>query len=441
MRELADISWGLLGPETLAGERRSRTLGLGSVVRSFNDLAVPGLGGVWFGKQLFLAILGVAIAENIKGSGKPVQNIVVSNAVEALACWLAFNNNSRRHDPRLRGLRKMQGKTDLSFAAVRKPNFYVTQPMRQATVQVLRALGLVESQGERFNAFSCTPSGHAFIKAVCTDRKPHGRSVLDHLTRWVRGDHDKVRDSSPLLEALSPIEPMSEQAREFLRELMVQPTGIAAARRLAALNWVGEILKRPEQTVAWNAKPKMLDEGHWQDLHAGALFLGTRDAATTLLNKVETEMGNREDARLSLGVPLPVAIANGIESLREHARDFLTRAYDPFPDLLASTFCRECTAPNETRVLEMLVQRDNRVLQLRDGMIVPGAAFRGVQNLAPDIARSPEEEGGETDITQRILFPEGISHRVHNLFLFNLDLCGRLDEWLMSATENNGLPL
>jgi hypothetical protein len=32
--------WGLLGPEKLSSERRTRTLGLGAAVREFNDLAV-----------------------------------------------------------------------------------------------------------------------------------------------------------------------------------------------------------------------------------------------------------------------------------------------------------------------------------------------------------------------------------------------------------------
>jgi hypothetical protein len=48
----ARMNWGLLGPEVLGSQRRMRTLGLGTVVRKFNDLAVPGMGGVWFGKQL-----------------------------------------------------------------------------------------------------------------------------------------------------------------------------------------------------------------------------------------------------------------------------------------------------------------------------------------------------------------------------------------------------
>lgn len=58
-----DAIWGLLGPEFLPNARRTRTLGLGVSVRLFNDLAVPGLGGVWYGKQLLLTTLGVAVAE------------------------------------------------------------------------------------------------------------------------------------------------------------------------------------------------------------------------------------------------------------------------------------------------------------------------------------------------------------------------------------------
>jgi len=211
------IAWGLLGPEMLASERRTRTLGLGATVRSYNDLAVPGLGGVWFGKQLLLATLGIAIAERVRNSGKRVQNIEVTNAVEALACWLALDSTGWKRDPRLRGALKLSGRKDLSFATVCKRSFYVTQPMRQATVQPLRALGLVESNGERFNAFRCTNHGEAFIDAAWAAFKPHKRSVLDHLVMWARSIHDDAKNSSELRRALSPLEPMSESAREFLK--------------------------------------------------------------------------------------------------------------------------------------------------------------------------------------------------------------------------------
>ncbi|MDG4553371.1 MAG: hypothetical protein P9E24_03845 [Candidatus Competibacter sp.] len=183
--------WGLLGPATLFSERRTRTLGLGAAVRTFNDLAVPGLGGVWFGKQLFLATLGVVVAKQARNEGRRIQNIETANAIEALACWLALNSNGWKPDSRLRGATKMQGKTDLSFATVRKSGFYVIQPMRMATVQPLLALGLVEAGSERFNAFRCATHGLRFVDAACSDFNPcyYSKRILEHLTGWAKDEH------------------------------------------------------------------------------------------------------------------------------------------------------------------------------------------------------------------------------------------------------------
>jgi hypothetical protein len=67
--------------------RRTRTLEVGSAVRAFNDFAVPGMGGVWFGKQLMLSLLGVALAGRPDGRSR-VRNIEMANAIEALAYCL-----------------------------------------------------------------------------------------------------------------------------------------------------------------------------------------------------------------------------------------------------------------------------------------------------------------------------------------------------------------
>ena len=58
-----EYTWGILGGESLPNTRRTRTLGLSGAVRDFNERAVPGLGGVWYAKQILLATLGVAVAE------------------------------------------------------------------------------------------------------------------------------------------------------------------------------------------------------------------------------------------------------------------------------------------------------------------------------------------------------------------------------------------
>src|SRR5687767_12463538 len=122
------MEWGLLGPEQLAGSRRTRALGLGAAVRKFNQLAVPGLGGVWFAKQLFLATLGVIVAERLRLTSRNVKTMEIANAIEALACWCAFQSNGWQRDTRLRGVQKLAGKTDLTLAKLRQPRFYVTQP-------------------------------------------------------------------------------------------------------------------------------------------------------------------------------------------------------------------------------------------------------------------------------------------------------------------------
>jgi hypothetical protein len=432
------VAWGLLGPETLGNERRTRTLDLGAAVRAFNDLAVPGLGGVWFGRELLLATIGIAIGERVRNSGQRAQNIEVADAVEALACWLALGSNGWKRDPRLRGALKLSGKNDLSFATVCKRSFYVTQPMRQATVQPLRALGVVESSGERFNAFRCTKDGEAFIDAACAAFKPYKRSVLDLLFLWARGLQEDVTTSAELRKALSPIEPMSESAREFLRERLIQGTGMGASRRRSALAWVEALCDKTQQQIRWSARPTMLDELHWRDLRSGALFFAARDAAIALLDQIESHIGTRADRRMSLDAALPGTVADKLISLRGHAQAFLDDRYDPSPGAAATRFCRECTEEGNVLLLEKLLLREGHVLKQRGRDILPGVAFRGIHVGPSEAARSPEEDGAEDQVAQIIPLPEGISHRVRNLFLLNLDLRNELGNWLTTPTNNDG---
>ena len=429
-------AWGLLGPETLIMERRTRTLGLGASVRTFNDLAVPGLGGVWFGKQLLFATLGVAIADRLRESGRRAQNIETANAVEALACWLALSSNGWKRDPRVRGALKLFGKNDLAFSTVSKRNFYVTQPMRQSTVQPLRALGMVESSGERFNAFRCTKYGEALIDCACAGLNPYNRSVLDHLVSWAKGAHDDVRSSWSLQRALSPLDPLPEIAHEFIRERLVQGPG--ALRRRKALDWVESLRQKVQQPSPWNAKPMHLDEDHWRDLRAGSLFFRARDAAIALLDQIEAYIGKTVETRLSLDAALPDAVVNKLESLRERSHAFLNAAHDPSPGGEAALFCRECTENADGRLLERLLHREGHVLQQRGRDIVPGAAFRGHEAGEPGGVRSAEDEGSEEAITPVIPLPEGISHRVRNLFLLNLDLRKKLGDWLAGTSATEG---
>ena len=332
----------------------------------------------------------------------------------------------------------MRDRFDLSFANVRKRSFYVTQPMRQATIQPLRALGLVESSGERFNAFRCSERGREFIEATSDGSKPYHNSLIKHLVLWVRGAHDKVTTSPELTRALSPLEPLPANARNILRERLIQGSDNTAARRRRMLEWVEVLRQNTQVQITWDAKPANLDDHHWRDLHVGSLFFAARDAAISLLDWIEAHIANVDSRQLSLDEPLPQAIEQSIAWLRERALDFLDRQYDPSPEKAAELFCRECTEKEDKRLLEKLIARDGRGLRQSDRDIVPGAAFRGIQVEEPETARSEEEDGAETVVRQSIPLPEGISHRVRNLFFFNLDLMGELNDWLYESIEEAG---
>ena len=74
---MIDESWGLLARERAGLTRRTRGLGLGAAVRAFNELAVPGIGGVWFARPLAWAVLGIRLAR-----GRSFSAVSVANAID-----------------------------------------------------------------------------------------------------------------------------------------------------------------------------------------------------------------------------------------------------------------------------------------------------------------------------------------------------------------------
>lgn len=435
--------WGLLGPEVLGSERRVRTLGVGAAVRAFNDLAVPGLGGAWFGKQLFLATLGVAVAERVRAEGRRAGNIEVANAIEALACWLALNHNGWAPDARLRGATKMRGKQDLSFSVVRKSNFYVTQPMRMATLQPLSALGLVDADGTRFNAFACSKQGRELIDAFCADQNPcyYSKSVLEYLCDWTldKPSTSNIAVNGKLRAALSPIEPMANSAREVLKSRLLQGgrnESIAdRARRRAALAWVDMLREPTNQPIDWSAKPDQIDDAHWHDLYTGALFFMARDAALGVLDRLETHIGNMSAQRFSLDLAIPERLKLDLRLLRDSATTYLKQEH---PDEIARAFCRECVHPDDTVLLANIVRRDERVLRLCGRVVLPGPAFRGSQNQESNADIESPDEAGSAAVADEIALPKGISHRIRNMFYLNLDMHGELSTWLGRTTALTG---
>lgn len=427
------MDWGLLGPEHLSGQRRTRALGLGAAVRKFNQLAVPGLGGVWFAKQLFLATLGVAVADQLRLSRRSIKTIEVANAIEALACWCSFESNGWQRDPRLRGVQKLRGKAQLTFAQLRQPRSYVTQPMRMATVEPLVELGFVLASSQRFNSFHCIDAGQEFVAAGTAGYRPYNASIEDHLVR-IAASNESIVATPPLRLALSPLEPLATAAREQLRSRLCIGAGdhSGANRRKNALAWVASL--RPDDPADWNRKPASIDPEHWNDLRLGARFFAVRDAAINLLIVVERSIASRQVARFPVVAAVREAsIQKELRELRSIAQLYLDDpTTDPTEAGMAKSFCRVCRDDDPKHVLRNLIRRDDRVLLLRDDDILPGPAF-----VAQGHAEQADEdaEGPGAESASRVPVPAGISPRIRNLYLLQLDLTGQLNAFLVPQIE------
>jgi hypothetical protein len=188
--------------------------------------------------------------------------------------------------------------------------------------------------------------------------------------------------------------------------------------------------KKPKQ-ILWSARPEIIDEAHWKDLHAGALFFDARVAAFSILDKIEVYIGNLEDKKLELGAALSPQFLEDARLLKDRANAFLAMDHDPTPGLQARTFCRECL--DEDHVIERLVGHDDRILRLSGKCVIPGPAFNGGPNVAA--AADADLEGDDTQVqaVADTSLPKGISQRVHNMFRLNIDMQGKLNERLQEA--------
>jgi hypothetical protein len=415
------MQWGLLGPETLTSLRRTRTLGLASAVRHYNERAVPGMGNIWFVRQLYLALLGIAAAEKARHTGLVVSNIEVANAIEALGSWLTLKNNHWQRDSRLRGATKLYGTEDVSFAKLRKRGAYVTQPMRMATIQPLHELGFVTSSSGRFNAYECTDLALEFIDLATKSYRPNNRSVLDNLLVWIQGGN--CVDTRPNRMALSSVEFLSKDALDIFRnQIMVYGDG--AARRKAAMEWVDDVANADNKVFTWKAQPKQLTDEHWRDLRTGGVFFQLRDAAVYLLDLVEARLGRSSNmTAINIANLNDEKITLCMSQVRQLASKFLDEDYDASPDRLASYFCLECNQDDNAAVIRSLIDRDGHVLRRNGDSIRPGPAFRR------DAVEKPEPKRDESN-GEEIVWPEGISGRIQSLFYMNADLNGSLDSWI-----------
>jgi hypothetical protein len=270
------------------------------------------------------------------------------------------------------------------------------------------------------------------IEAGTVEYSPYNGTVEDYLFKRIR-DNAIISSTPEVRDALSPLVALSPDARTLIRNKLCEGAGKnrSAARRKSALAWVSSLLD-VTKPIGWDAEPKELEADHWDDLRLGAQFFTVRDTAIDVLNAVEKQMAFLADRKLVVADVVKLAsVQEKLRELHEAAQGFLNEKKAPTFGV-ATAFCAECIKSDPADVVRNLVERDGRVLRLVGNHVLPGAAFA----LAPQTETSDENgEGAGAKNEGRVPVPPNISGRIRNLYLLELDLQGRLDEFLNPSTS------
>ena len=396
------MDWGMFSPDQVASVRRQQTLGLGSAVRHYNDRAVPGLGGLWYGMPVAWSLLGIFIAEELEKRPLPS-----ANAVEALSMIGALEAGGKHIDRGL-GRRKLARRDDCSFGALSARGAYVTQPRRMGTVQPLVQLGFVHLSPQRFNLYRLSPVGEEFLKSFGAEK--------DALLRWAEGS------PPPKVKRLWPSEHLPRAAAELLiRRLKYFGDGDGALRRRALLG--SPPASTFEKSPLLRQRPRgKIDLAHWADLRSGIALVRLRDAAIKLLARVEQSIIVSSGRALESNEVVSPArteldmVAVAAEKMREEADSSPGGAAHEFAGLCSAA--RLCSASRAAVILE-LARRDGVVLRvLADGRLGLGSAGGATTKTnEEDVDGDRDTEAGTVG---PLLVPE--LPRIANLYALAEDL-------------------
>ena len=407
-------TWGTAARGDAGDTRRTRGLGLGAAVRRYNDLAVPGIGGLWFAKPLVWSMIGLSLA------GKAGTRAEIANATEVVAMFHALLTNGGGRNARINGSTKLgrHGDKFPRFADARRRSFYVTVPFRQGMVQPLRALGLARSEIQRFNAFEPTKEGAEFLSAALAPFRPYNRDVLDVVREWTAGGQVKLVGSPKVGEALTPLTGLPRAAAELLRDRLFGGLDSRARRRVR--DWLHDVAKSGE-AVSWSEKPESFDAEHWQDMRDGARFFLMRDAALLTLDAVEAKL--RATGRSEVGLPEALSAAEkAVHQLRAAAMEFLSGGRDErAPGALG--FAREVSQADDGAVLMFLADRDGRGVRATSSGLAAGSAFNphGPSGADVDGVEAPDDEAAPPAAAS-LRLPPGSSGRLRALHSLDGDV-------------------
>ena len=371
--------WFIPAPEDFPSQRALLHFGLNKAVRYYRELIVPGIGGVWFVRQISWAMAGIKLAEQL--NYKPAK---IANAIEALSGKLEWKNSEKYNG---KGTRAFQRKPkDWKFKQLSTKQYYVQITYRMAAVRALTGLGLVT--GTRFNSMELTQAGSELAKIFLNQKGcGKGGSILENmLKKWIQGNG--ISKSGNIVSCLCKTNALSDEKQIVLNRLMAEESGSSRRKELIAA-FGHSTVNMPNLKII----KERLKQAYVNDITTAMAFDAILEGARELIYQ-QAEHINKN-----------IKNSKSHPELKKKLNDFRGKM-DLFSETTgqkhsdAENFVAEMKdIKNNTALLEKLVARDGNILMLSNNKIVKGLLFDHRKDIKHDSAETKNQNELEESST------------------------------------------
>lgn len=391
----------------------------------FRELVVPGLGRIWFARQLSWPLAALALHEGLANNGsiapKPT---AICHGIEALACKLQYaaNPDQATRSRRILGSRAF-GRDENSevwtFQQLHQRRNYVQNTHRQAATRAMNVeRGLGFARGSRFDLLELEEVGRGLANAFLNQPVGQGGTTLRKwLVGWLSGEKELRASGDSFLRALSPEHPTQEERERVQARLLdadTQGRKEAKEKRQRLARAVGRAAKMRD--IEGDVVVRLREAGHHEQANEviaarafGAVLDRARDAVASLTCAVEPARGGVKLATLATDRGIKAAF----KDLRSATKSYVEKANTAGVDEKDSRkFIKEVADADDGEAIRLMVRRAGEVLGLADGSVVRGPLFRVVDATDADAA----DEAGDLEDGAASIEPDrtGRTFRIAN---------------------------
>ena len=389
--------WFSPAPSEITVSRISLDFDLRAADLFFRELVVPGLGRIWFVRQLSWPLAALALHEELASHGSNTPKpTAICHGIEALACKLQYaaNPDQATRSRRILGSRAFGRDENLevwTFQQLHQRRNYVQNTHRQAATRAINVeRGLGFARGSRFDLLELEEVGRDLANAFLDQHVGQGGTTLRKwLVGWLRGEKKLPASRDSFRRVLSPEHPTQEERERVRARLLdadTQNRKEAKEKRQRLARAVGRAADMPdiERAVVVRLREDGYREQANQVIAArafGAVLDRARDAIASLTCKVEPARGGVKLATLTTDP----GINRAFKDLRSATKNYVDKANTAAVNEPTSrAFADAMAAADDGEAIRLMVRRAGEVLGLADGSVIRGALFRAVDATDED---------------------------------------------------------